>query len=370
MLAILSGMPSNTTSSSKLTLSGAWLSYVLHSFEALGLDLAEIAQGAKVDLTNLSDPNARIARDAVGRLWREAIRLTEDLDLGLHAGERSVFSANNWIALLVMTSKNFFEGMQATARYQRILAHGRIVEAERVPNGCKLTIHRVTDGLEILRQEVEFVAMGLLKFAESVRGEPIRCEEVAFIHPFPGDSREHERLFGCPVRFGAEQDFLVLPEQGAFAPSLHYNPRLRAIIEDGAAAGAAELDGPFSGDVKVAAYTLLLEKRCSVANVARALHMSVRTLQRRLSEEGVAFRDVVRDCKLDTAVRCLEAGHSPDDAAERAGFSSRRAFDRALRPIPLWPTNSVSVAKNEIRSVDASAPKTCQQTNFSRHFIA
>ena len=47
--------------------------------------------------------------------------------------------------------------------------------------------------------------------------------------------------------------------------------------------------------------------------------------------KGVAFRDVVRECKLDTAVRCLEAGHSPDDAADRAGFSSRRAFDRAFR---------------------------------------
>lgn len=324
-------MRPHTTSSSKLTLSGAWLSYVLHAFEELGLDVAEIARGAEVDLTALSDPNARIARDEVGRLWREAIKLTGDSDLGLHAGEHFVFSANNWITLLVMTSKNFFEGMQATARYQRIIGHGRIVEAERVSNGCQLTIRRVTDGLEILRQEIEFVTVGLLKLAESVRGERIRCEEVAFMHPFPGDSREHERLFRCPVRFGAGQDFLILPEQCAFGPSLHYNPRLRAIVEDAAAAGAAEVEGPFSLDVKVAAYTLLLEKRCTVANVARALHVSTRTLQRRLGEEGVAFRDVVRECKLDTAVRCLEAGHSPNDAAERAGFSSRRAFDRAFK---------------------------------------
>ncbi|NNE18452.1 MAG: AraC family transcriptional regulator [Myxococcales bacterium] len=324
-------MRPTTKTSSKLTLSGAWLSYVLHAFEELGLDVAEIARGAEVDLTGLSDPNARIARDEVGRLWREAMRLTGDSDLGLHAGEHSVFSANNWIALLIMTSKNFFEGMQATARYQRILAHGRVVEAERVPNGCKLTIHRVTDGLEILRQEMEFVAVVLHKLAESVRGERVRCEEVAFLHPFPGDSREHERVFGCPVRFGVDQDFLILPERCAFAPSLHYNPRLRAMVEDSAAAGVAEVEGPFSLEVKVAAYTLLLEKRCTVDNVARALHTSTRTVQRRLGEEGVAFRDVVRECKLDTAVRCLEAGQSPDDAAERAGFSSRRAFDRAFK---------------------------------------
>ena len=103
------------------------------------------------------------------------------------------------------------------------------------------------------------------------------------------------------------------------------------MMEDGAAARAAELEGPFSTDVKVAAYTLLLEKQCTVESVARALHVSTRTLQRRLGEEGVAFRDVLRECKLDTAVRCLQAGLSPDDAAERAGFSSRRAFDRAFR---------------------------------------
>ena len=317
--------------SSRLTLSGAWLSYVFHAFEALGLDVAEIARQAQVNIAGLRDPDARIVRDDVGRLWREAIRQTGDLDLGLHAGEHCVFSSNNWATLLILTSKNFFEGIQAVGPYQHVLGHAPAVQAEWVPRGCRLTLHRITDGLEILRQEIEYLATILLGLAVSVCGEPIRCAEVAFKHAFPGDSGEHERIFGCPVQFGAGEDFLIIPERYALAPSLHHNARLHAMMEDGAAARAAELEGPFSTDVKVAAYTLLLEKQCTVENVARALHVSTRTLQRRLGEEGVAFREVLRECKLDTAVRCLQAGLSPEDAAERAGFSSRRAFDRAFR---------------------------------------
>ena len=315
----------------RLTLSGAWLSYVVHAFEALGLDPVEVARQAEVDITALRDPNARISREDVQLLWREAIRQSGDSDLGLHAGERCVFSANNWVTLMILTSKNFFEGIQAVRPYQAVLGHAPVVQPEQVQQGCKLTLLRITDGFGVLRQEMEFLAVILLGLVKSVCGEPVRCAEVAFKHPFPGDSREHERIFGCAVQFGADRDFLIVPEQYAFAPSLHHNPRLYAMMEAGAAARAAELKGPFSTDVKVAAYTLLLENQCTVENVARALRVSTRTLQRRLGEEGVAFRDVLRECKLDTAVRCLQAGLSPDDAAERAGFSSRRAFDRAFR---------------------------------------
>jgi AraC-like DNA-binding protein len=295
------------------------------------LDIREVARRADVDVSALDTPDARILRDDVGRLWREAIRLSGDVDLGLHAGEHAVFSANNWLTLLTMTSESFFEGIQAMVPYQHILGHARVVEAERVPTGCKLSFRHVTDGLDILPQEIEFLAVGLLKLAETVCGEPIRCEDVGFRHPCPGDSREHERVFGTSVHFGADEDFLIIPSACAFAPSLHRNPRLRAVFEDAATRRADELRGPFSLHVKVAAYALLAENRCTIENAAHALGMSVRTLQRRLSQEGVAFRGVVRECKLDTAVRCLEAGFTVEKAARRAGFTSRRAFDRAFR---------------------------------------
>lgn len=76
--------------------------------------------------------------------------------------------------------------------------------------------------------------------------EPYRLTRVEFSHPAPASISEHERIFGCPVRFGGG------------------DPRLDAI--------------------------------------AKRLAMSPRTLQRRLSEHGAVFNDV-----LDRFCACSKA---------------------------------------------------------------
>ncbi|WP_280269257.1 AraC family transcriptional regulator [Nocardia wallacei] len=67
------------------------------------------------------------------------------------------------------------------------------------------------------------------------------------------------------------------------------------------------------------------------ATIAAELHMSVRTLRRRLAEEGTTFRDLVCETTCALAKDLLAAGFTIDTVAGRLGYASTSAFTAAFR---------------------------------------
>jgi AraC-like DNA-binding protein len=66
--------------------------------------------------------------------------------------------------------------------------------------------------------------------------------------------------------------------------------------------------------------------------VARKLHMSARTLQRRLQDDGLSFQDLVAEVRRDLSARYLEeADMSLAEVAFLIGFSEVSTFHRAFK---------------------------------------
>jgi AraC-like DNA-binding protein len=65
--------------------------------------------------------------------------------------------------------------------------------------------------------------------------------------------------------------------------------------------------------------------------IGASLHMGKRTLQRRLADEGVSFRDVVEDARRSLVLGALSDGLSIGETARKIGFSDVRPFKRAFR---------------------------------------
>ena len=65
---------------------------------------------------------------------------------------------------------------------------------------------------------------------------------------------------------------------------------------------------------------------------ARELGMSVRSLRRRLAEEGVTYRALVQAQLEEAAIQALQTpGRSVQEAAVATGFSDSTAFHRAFK---------------------------------------
>lgn len=328
---------------------------VLGSFAALGLDTKALCDAAGLDHDQLSDPDSRLPRDLSGRLWREASRQSGDPLLGLHAGERLVPTANNLLAHMVLSSPTLLDGLQLSLPYQRVLAHGRVASLDRRRDGYALCFRKVPGDLPITRSEIEFMMTALLRLLRAAVGRRWRPLAVRFDFPLPPSTTEHERVFRCPVEFARAENSLLLPADVMTAPLPMHCPAVLDALQAAADAALARLESPsFVGEVRSRLLARMRSRRgdCSVDAIAGEMHVSARTLQRRLEAEGTSFSGVHEEAQKRRCLELLDGSDSLDEIGTAVGLSGSRALTRAFKR---WTGRTPSEHRQQRREQETSA---------------
>jgi AraC-like DNA-binding protein len=317
-----------------LTISGSWTQVVIRGLEAVGLDVRALCRACRLSYAELVDPEARIPRDHSGRLWREAAKQTSDPLLGLHAAARAPVGANNLLVHMVVSSRTFLDGLRRVVPYQRVLAHGRVVTLEERGDDSAIKLSRVEGDLPITRHEVEFLAVMLVRLGQFALGGAWRLRAVHFEHPGPSDTQEYARIFRSPVHFGRRESALVVPTSAMTRRLPHHCAEAARALEAAAEEQVRQLAAPsVAGEVRGRVLVRLRAKRPAgeVDAVAAELHVSARTLQRRLTAERTNFSRVVEEARRDLAVELLAGDATLDRVAAAVGFSGTSALVRAFK---------------------------------------
>lgn len=91
-------------------------------------------------------------------------------------------------------------------------------------------------------------------------------------------------------------------------------------------------DGSLSRSAKTVTESMLCEGMPTVERLAAAAGMSVRTLQRRLGEEGNSFSDLLEAVRRELALKDLAlGGTSIGEVARTLGYGQASSFTRAVR---------------------------------------
>lgn len=97
------------------------------------------------------------------------------------------------------------------------------------------------------------------------------------------------------------------------------------------------------------------------AKIARALGMSVASLRRRLSADGLSFRALRAETLDRRARRLLEAGRPPEVVADLLGFSDVRSFSRAFKQ---W--TGTTPARYAAEAVSENVLRDCASASSTR----
>src|SRR6185503_967498 len=148
-------------------------------------------------------------------------------------------------------------------------------------------------------------------------GSALRPRQVALRRAAPADAGPYEALFGCAVSFGADANRLLIGAADADHPLPTGNRDLAAMHDRALVEQLARLD---KKDVMARFRASLLERMASgdlsEEHLARDLHMSRRSLQRRLAEADASYQELVDETRRDMALRYLEdPGKSATDIA-------------------------------------------------------
>ncbi len=307
---------------------------MVQACERLGIDTDALLEAASVRRETLEDPDARLEAGQVGALWAKAYELSGDPVLSLHAAEACPIGAYKVIDFMGANAATVGEAFTYASRYFHL-----VNTAIRLPiddSGDPVTFDVVDDSRPegVSRPYAEYCFAAFLLHVRGTTGVPFPLQSVLFAHRPPADVSEHQRVFGCPVRFDAEHTRMVIGRESWDAPSTHPHPGMLALLAEHADLLLQKL--PRGPDLVERTRRAIGERLrggdSSLDSVAREVGTSARSLQRHLRDIGYSNNALADEVRATTARWYLE---QPDiaiaEVAYLLGFSDQSTFNRAFK---------------------------------------
>ncbi len=318
---------------SERTTSACWATGIVKALELEGLDCRAMFKQLGLDFAALDDPDARFPQDAMTRLWQLAVELSGNEAIGLNMA-RVVRPASFHVAgYALMSSRTLAEGFERLVRYQRIIAESCDLSFVADPEGYSLILTVHGDHLPPTRHSAEASLACGLALCSWLSGRPVQPRRVLLQGPQPKHIEPYKLAFHAPLVFGAAHDALLFERADMEAPLPTANEAM-AVLHD---RFAGEYLARFSETrvthrVRQVLCRILPQGEPKRETLAQALHLSQRTLQRRLQEEGTSFQALLDETRRELAEQYLaQPGMTLLETAYLLGFADPSNFYRAFR---------------------------------------
>ena len=323
-----------------------------------GVDLAAALQEARLSPAELSDGNGRLSPEQGLALGRALFRRIGDPAIGLVAAARMPLSDLDLLGYLIKHARDLAGAFTAFARYGRLVGDTAAFTVEYRDDEVVVGLSR-TGGRKLLPETSDCVVALLVRVVRELTVEQVRPRAIQLPRVAPRDGAAFARFFEVPVTFGAERAAIVYPSAALASPMRHADPELTRILARQADNELAAL--PPDADVveRVRAHLARELERgtAELADVARSLGMSDRTLRRRLRDSGTGFRELLDQVRREQALSLADQGEvSVTAIGIMTGFRDGAAFARAFRR---WTGRAPSDYLLTRRGTDASSGPGC-----------
>jgi AraC-like DNA-binding protein len=313
----------------------SWVRLIASTLDSCGVDADEVFRRAKMPATQLREPNSRYPASGLQRLWLLAGEATGDPCFGMEVGRSWHPTSFHALGYAALASSTLRQALEYIVRYSRVVSSGARLALTGQGDEVELRLESHLDApgpaAEALRAPAQAGLAAIVVLCREARGAPIELRRVTFAHQGHAGAARLERFFGCPIVFGANHSALVFPAAAVDAALGTANPVLLGVNEQVLARYHAHLESSELADrVRSQLLRSLPSGDVRQSSIARSLHLSLRSMQRKLADEGTSFRAL-----LDETRRRLAEQYAKDEtlsAAEVAyllGFSEARSFSRA-----------------------------------------
>lgn len=300
--------------------------------EELGLSLPVILRQAGLPSGLFNQEKVLVTTDELFALYRAVSDVSREPGIGLRLASEERTERYDPIAIAALCTRSFRDALQRMARYKQLTCPEKIEMTER-RDECSVRFH----WLQAQEQEpgllVDLCFAWMLSIAHRGTGRSISPKRVEFQRP-AAHRQIYEAHFECPVKFGATHNLLVFRKADLDERFLTYNAELLAMV---APQLEAELTRQLAQEtigeqVKGVLKRMLAGQRPEIGDVSRELHVSTRTLQRRLTEEGVTFQQLMEAARRELARHyLLHSSLELNETAYLLGYEDSNSFFRAFQ---------------------------------------
>lgn len=305
---------------------------VLHAASRLGLDRAGLLAASGLDASQLDNPDARVPLLAQQQLWAAIEQQLGGVEAGLLIGAALAPGQFSVLGYLLQSSPTLSAALQAVQRYQRLAGEGGEFSLQAEGECLWLVYRAVQPEQAATRTRV----LALMAFWQSLM-TPLLADfhllGARFMHAAPDDLDRYTQVFNCPLQFAASDYAIGLPHTLLEQPLAQANLPLQKLLREHAEALLARLPSEsLSARVVSLLSAQLSQGEPDRSQLAQTLHLSERTLQRRLADEGSSYQQLLNDTRRQLAERYLRDGQlAATEIALLLGYSEPSVFFRAFR---------------------------------------
>lgn len=307
--------------------------HVLDAAAQYGLDATTCLAGTGLSPADLLDLNGEISPTQELAIIRNVIaRLGNRPGLGLEAGSRYSLADTGILGYALMSSRTFGDAVDVAWRYSALSAtYLSLAAPEIVGDEAVVAIDDTqipSDVRQFLIERDFGMALRLFPMLIGANHPPMsfRIELADLI--LPVDKVENDNL--TIVVTQGPRNALVFPAELIDQPMPAADPQTAAICirECEQLLDRRRTRRGMAATVR----SRIIQNSAqipSMADVAKSLCITERTLHRKLSAEGTSFRALLDEVRATLAAELLDSGFTVEETARRLGYSETAAFTRA-----------------------------------------
>jgi AraC-like DNA-binding protein len=291
------------------------------------VDQSELLEGSGLSDATLSAPEARVPLSLVIQLIERARALTGEPGLGYYLGLQTRVSAHGYLGFAAMTSATLREALELAIRFTPTRTTAIALRLHEDGDTASVIIDECADFGAARDVLVASLMIGLWQIGNSLTGRELDGT-ADFAYPEPAYFGRFAH-FVPGVRFAQPVNQLIFAREHLELKVKMADPSAQrlALEQCERAMQALGYGGKITDRVRA-----LIASTDSLEDVARALGVSVRTLKRKLAQEGMAYSTLLAEEQRDAALLLLRAGdRSIEQIADHLGYSDVANFTRAFR---------------------------------------
>lgn len=309
------------------TLTNLW-----KTIESYGIDPEPLFAAENIKVRLPIDPSLRLPYEKIDRIRSKAVQLSGDEAFGIRSA--SVYSSSQLGALgyAWQASLTLRKACTRLERFIRVLNNSAVVELSDTDDCLVVTI-QLNLASESLSARDDSALATITRMCRLVCGENFRLQAVNFKHAPPRDLKPYFEYFACPLSFDQTENQLLIPLVLADEVLVGANSELALLNDQVVTRRLALMD---RNDIVARVQSALMEQlpngNISDDSVAGALHMSVRTMHRKLAEVDQNFRTLLVEMRRELAEHyILDNSLTLTEISLLLGFSEPSSFSRAFK---------------------------------------
>lgn len=311
----------------------SWTRALRKQLDALGLDSAALCRQAGLEPELLDAPNARCPLSATTRLWQLAVAASGDPALGLSTSQFVSATTFHALGYALNASSSLREVFERIVRYHRVVSDALELELREVGDTYEFRFHAPAGGPPPAAEALDAFAAIYVRSCRNRLGRDFAPLAVYLQRPQPAEPQPWHAVFRAPLHFAAAENLLCFSRAALDQHLDDGNPELAELNEAMLERNLAQLQAPtWAQKVRNCLQAQLPDGEPSAERVAQSLHLSLRSLQRHLADEGVRYDSLLADTRHSLALQHMRDPRcSISEIAYLLGFADTSSFSRAFK---------------------------------------